>query len=101
MLNRIVPTVAGEATWASVVASIANTSVSGRLKRMPLFQLRPSSSSQRLVVLSNLTIRPTSGAVVPCWLTLGPGLPPGTIGTSQAPPEIAVQSAVVVHTWLG
>src|SRR5436305_13769338 len=77
MLNSVVPTCANDAVCVSALASTAKTSVSGRLKRTALSQLRCSSSSQCPVLLLNLTINATYGACLPSKLVVGPGLPPG------------------------
>src|SRR2546423_8895219 len=79
MLNKVVPTWANDAVWLRVFALTAKTSVSGRLKRTALSQLRCSSSSQWPVLLLNLTINATSGACLPSKLVAGPGLPPGEV----------------------
>src|SRR6185295_5246780 len=77
MLKIVVPTPENVAVWASVVASIANTSRSGRLKRTPGLQSRPSWSFHLPDAASNLTMRPVSGAGSPRASVDGPGSPPG------------------------
>src|ERR1039457_7060423 len=77
ILNRVVPTCAKAAVWARLLASTANTSVSGRLKRTEPSQERCNSSSQWPVVSLYLTMRPTSGAGSFWESVFGPGLPPG------------------------
>src|SRR5579859_2486647 len=79
MLNKVVPTWANDAVWVKVLALTEKTSVSGRLKRIALSQLRCSSSSQCPELLLNLTISATSGACLPSKFVAGPGLPPGEV----------------------
>ena len=79
MLNSTVPT-CGKATFSvSLLASTANTSLSGRVNSTPVFQLRPSSSSQRFLSRLYLTKRPVLGAGLPSALVSGPRRPPGMI----------------------
>ena len=79
MLKSTVPTCAqlDVGTGGFAFALIANTSRSGSEKRTALFQLRLSSSCHWFAPGLNLTIRPTSGPRVFCWLRLGAGSPPG------------------------
>src|SRR5215510_7119582 len=84
MLNKVVPTCANAAVCARVFALTAKTSLSGRLNLTELFQLRPSSSSHRWVLLLNLTISPTAGTCLPSKLVAGPRCPPGLVEPSGA-----------------
>src|SRR5882724_3122506 len=81
MLKRTVPTPLKKLVWTGGVAAalIANTSLSGRVKRTAGLQLRPRRSSHRLVLELNLTISPVSGCSVPSKFVLGAGSPPGTV----------------------
>src|SRR5215471_8848226 len=79
MLNSVVPTWANDEVCVSLLASIANTSLSGNLNRTDPSHTRRSSSSQWPLVLLNLTISPTSGAGSPAESVAGPGLPPGLV----------------------
>src|SRR5262245_18474637 len=80
MLKRIVPTPGqkplGPETCAGgfAVASIANTSSSGKLNFTKLDQLRLSSSTHWLPL--NFTIKPVSGPAVPLKFVVGGGRPP-------------------------
>src|SRR5215471_18753568 len=89
MLNNVVPTWPNDAVWDSVLALIANTSVSGRLKRTELSHTRPTSSSQCPSLLLNLTIMETNGAVSPLASVPGPRCPP-----------TPVSPLLNVHAWL-
>src|SRR5581483_5299736 len=104
MLKSVVPTPVKNPVSASDVALIANTSLSGRLKRTAALQSRPSSSFQP--VPSNLTIRPVSGAGSPIESVRGGGRPPGMtkpwgsvqLGAVSKPLQTAPSLTVVV--WL-
>src|SRR5262245_57931162 len=93
MLNRIVPTWSNGAgaTVASVSASTANTSWSGRSNGTTAFQSRPGTSSHWPDGGSNFTIRLVSGAATPSAFVLGPGSPPGAV----APPGVVHGAAAV------
>jgi hypothetical protein len=76
MLKSTVPTPANAVVGTSVVASIANTSSSGRLKRTAWLQSRASGSFHAPETGSNLTMRPVSGAGSPSESVAGPGARP-------------------------
>src|SRR5690242_9553140 len=85
MLKRIVPTpvknwvpVAG-GPGVAALASITNTSSSGRVNLMTGSQARASRSSQWPLTELNLTTRPTSGPFTPSTLVSGFGVPPGSV----------------------
>src|SRR5262245_51423867 len=86
----------------SVLALIANTSLSGRLNLTAGFQLRPSRSSQWLFDGLSLTMSPTSGPVMNSKLVLGAGRPPGMVtppttqGGAPEPPLHTAPSLTVV-----
>jgi hypothetical protein len=76
------------------LASIANTSRSGRKKRTPLLQLRAWPSRHWPEPWSNFTTRPTSGAVMAWTLVDGPGRPPGIWPPARPFGEVSVSPAL-------
>src|SRR5262245_15212725 len=87
-------------TWLTVrmtvgvaaVAPITNRSLSGSVKLTLVVQLPPTSSSQRLLVLLNFTIRPTAGAVPSDGLRGGLG--------AGGPPPLVTSAVNNVVVWL-
>src|SRR5205085_1838140 len=78
------------------LASIANTSLSGRLKRIAGVQFRPSRSSQRLLEALNFTMSPVSGPVTASKFVFGAGSPPGIVWpltVHDAAPDPPLQTA--------
>jgi hypothetical protein len=90
MLKSVVPTPVKVAVGASVFASMAKTSLSGRLKRTAGLQFRARPSSHLPSATLNLTMSPVSGARSPMLSVPGGGRPPGM----TKPCEVAHDAAL-------